>query len=143
MKLLFICQGNVGRSQIAAAYYNFFTQSDDADSAGFSLTTPIKYAMGLDHNVLAAMDEVNINIHAMRPKTLTHDLINAADKVIVLANPILLENENDQQTAQLLELHTDKVVEMFITDPIGVAEIFHVRDKIKEKIVDFINPSNR
>lgn len=34
MKVLFVCWANVGRSQMAKALYNKFTNSDDADSAG-------------------------------------------------------------------------------------------------------------
>ena len=34
MKILFVCQSNVGRSQMAKALYNFFTNTNDADGAG-------------------------------------------------------------------------------------------------------------
>lgn len=33
-KILFICSGNVGRSQAAEGFYNHFTHSNDASSAG-------------------------------------------------------------------------------------------------------------
>lgn len=33
-KILFVCYGNVGRSQMAEAYYNHFTKSTKAISAG-------------------------------------------------------------------------------------------------------------
>lgn len=34
MKVLFVCRGNVGRSQMAKAFYNHFTKTNDAESAG-------------------------------------------------------------------------------------------------------------
>ena len=44
MKVLFVCRGNVGRSQMAEAYYNFFTKSNMATSAGTDPTTPARYS---------------------------------------------------------------------------------------------------
>lgn len=34
MRVLFVCQANVGRSQISEAFYNFYTQSSDVSSVG-------------------------------------------------------------------------------------------------------------
>ena len=34
MRVLFVCFGNVGRSQLAKGFYNLFTKSSAADSAG-------------------------------------------------------------------------------------------------------------
>ncbi len=43
MKILFVCWGNVGRSQMAQAYYNHFTKSNDAFSAGTDSESPPQY----------------------------------------------------------------------------------------------------
>ena len=40
MKVLFVCRGNVGRSQMAAAFYNQLTNTKDADSAGTHVENP-------------------------------------------------------------------------------------------------------
>lgn len=39
MKVLFVCRGNVARSQMGAALYNKLTNSHDADSAGTQVGT--------------------------------------------------------------------------------------------------------
>jgi len=37
MKILFVCLSNIGRSQMAMSFYNLFTKSSDADSAGIEV----------------------------------------------------------------------------------------------------------
>ena len=39
MKVLFICEGNMMRSQMAEAFYNSMTKSNDASSAGATAET--------------------------------------------------------------------------------------------------------
>jgi len=34
MKVLFVCHGNIGRSNTAKGFYNLFTKSNDAEAAG-------------------------------------------------------------------------------------------------------------
>lgn len=42
-KILFVCHGNVGKSQLAEAYYNHFTNTENASSAGVDPSTPSRY----------------------------------------------------------------------------------------------------
>ena len=58
-KILFVCAGNVARSQMAEAYYNSFTNSNNGSSAGVLDFTPLKYSHPAEE-VIQAMKEDGI-----------------------------------------------------------------------------------
>lgn len=60
-KILFICSGNVGRSQIAEAFYNDFTESHNALSAGIDKNTPAKYPK-IPDGICKIMTEENLDL---------------------------------------------------------------------------------
>lgn len=82
-KILFICHGNVGRSQIAEGYYNHFTHSCDALSAGVDPKTPEKWKT-LAPEVLQVMKEENIDLSSKKVKLVTEELVSESDKVIIM-----------------------------------------------------------
>lgn len=82
-KFLFICYGNVGRSQMAQAYTNYFAGKDIAISAG---TIDVKAIIG-NHplrNVITIMQEDGIDISQQKVKKVTKKMIHSSDNVIVL-----------------------------------------------------------
>ena len=85
-KILFVCHGNVARSQWAEAYYNFFTKSRDAESAGISPNTPYKFAEGLPQEIIGLLWEEGIDIKQNKAKMISEEAIKSAEKVIVLCN---------------------------------------------------------
>lgn len=77
--VLFICVHNSGRSQMAEAIFNHLAQGKvRAISAG---TRPAAHT---DRNVAGAMKEIGIDIRSQRPKALTTEMIEAADRVITM-----------------------------------------------------------
>jgi arsenate reductase len=75
-KVLFICIHNAGRSQMAEAFFNHMAGDNArAVSAG---TRPAAHK---DRGVVEAMLEVGIDIRQQRPKALTLDMIEDADRV--------------------------------------------------------------
>jgi protein-tyrosine-phosphatase len=82
-KILFICHGNVGRSQIAEAYYNHFTKSSDASSAGVDPKTPLKYPR-LAPEVLQIMQEEKIDLSYKKVKLITENMVECADNIIIM-----------------------------------------------------------
>jgi arsenate reductase len=78
-KVLFICIGNSGRSQMAEAFFNQKTQGKAvAISAG---TNP---AAQLNPTVVTAMRESGIDIADKKPKLLTTEMLEGADRVITM-----------------------------------------------------------
>jgi len=87
-KLLFVCRENVGRSQIAMAYYND-SHRDKAESAGIIVDKPgeklkdNKYA----GRVIKTMLKDNIDISNSARSKLAEEKVADYEKIIVLAEP--------------------------------------------------------
>lgn len=131
MKVLFICSGNVARSQIAEAYYNYFTHTHDAISAGVDSTTPSRYQHPIPL-VITIMKEEGIDLSMKRVKTITEEMVNKTEKVIVLC---------DKKECPPFILNAENVEYWNITDPFMGSEntMRAVRNTIRQKIQDWLN----
>jgi arsenate reductase (thioredoxin) len=75
-RALFVCIGNAGRSQMAQAFYEQL--GGEARSAGS------RPASELDASVVEAMQDVDIDISARRPKGFTDADVEWADVVVTM-----------------------------------------------------------
>jgi protein-tyrosine-phosphatase len=95
-KVLFICRGNVGRSQFGEMFLRQLRPDFKVASAG----TWVSIDDGEDHsnkklgeygdgfkNVLTAMDEVGIDVRKNSRTQLTEQMLKDFDEVIVMAEP--------------------------------------------------------
>lgn len=130
MKVLFVCQANVGRSQMAEAFYNFHTQSNDATSAGVEDFRK-KYHHEPTREIIEAMLEKGIDISHQRIDFLTPEMLTKTDQIVVLCSKdlcpeFLLENE--------------KVIFKEIEDPHQRDEktIQRIRDQIEALVLEFV-----
>lgn len=83
MKVLFVCSGNMVRSQIGEALYNSLTHSHDARSAGVAAT-------GRDsasRRAIVVMNEIGMSLDGHYSKQVTPEMVNDADKVILFTVP--------------------------------------------------------
>ncbi len=134
MKVLFICKANVGRSQIAEAIYNKYTNSKDAFSAGTIAKEAGKKIEEHDRTdfVLDVLDKEGINIREHKITRLTKNLVKKADKIIVMTNkeswPDYLKNN-------------PKIEYWDIKDGKGKDYNFHIKiiKQIKQKIKNMLN----
>jgi protein-tyrosine-phosphatase len=107
MKILFVCRGNVGRSQMAEEIFNMLTYGKhETTSAG----TKVRDKEGNDmngqllkdckgaHNVLDALREFNIDILNKARVQLQPEMLNGVDKIVVMAEheniPEYLKNDS-------------------------------------------------
>lgn len=81
-KVLFICAGGVGRSQIARGFYNHYTESEDAYSAGTNSQTPIEFAKGLPEELCQLMLEEGIDIRHQRVKTIDEKAVENTERIL-------------------------------------------------------------
>ena len=77
--VLFVCVHNSGRSQMAEAFFNQFAKGKArALSAG---TDP---ADSVEPMVVEAMQQVGIDLSAKKPRALTREMLEQADKVVTM-----------------------------------------------------------
>lgn len=130
-KILFICYGNVGRSQIAESYYNHFTNSKNAKSAGVELNAGEKY-LHPTKDMIDLMLEERIDISKYKVKPLTKAMIDEADKIIIFC-------DLDDCPKYLLE--SKKIKHIPIADPYHIATKYKraIRDEIKDVVKGLID----
>ena len=99
-KILFVCNANVVRSQMAQAFYNHFTKTQNADSAGVNAekysTDEIPTVADFDAHLVAKnldplavidlMQEKGIEVGASQRTQLTKGMLRDYDLVINIAN---------------------------------------------------------
>ena len=99
-KILFVCNANVVRSQMAQAFYNHFTKTQNADSAGVNAekysTDEIPTVADFDAHLIAKnldplavidlMREKGIEVGASQRTQLTKDMLCDYDLVVNIAN---------------------------------------------------------
>jgi len=79
LRVLFVCTHNAGRSQMAEAFFNRLTKGNaKAFSAG---TQP---ADKVNPMVVQAMRETGIDISRRKPKLLTLEMLEGADRVVTM-----------------------------------------------------------
>ncbi|MFA6295080.1 MAG: arsenate reductase ArsC [Candidatus Paceibacterota bacterium] len=136
MKILFICKGNVGRSQIAEALFRKMTNNKvDVISAGTKLSgpeQPIGELMPQIKEVLDVMNEEGVDISKSVRKQLTEKMVEDSDKVIAII-------EDDEVLPDYL-IKSSKLVRWNVPDPKGKELEFtrKTRDQIKAYIQDLL-----
>ncbi|MGH2793136.1 MAG: arsenate reductase ArsC [Actinomycetota bacterium] len=118
--VLFVCIHNAGRSQIAEALFNAY-----ADGKATAISAGTEPVAALNIAVVASMREAGYDLNGHRPKLLTEEMIDAADRVITLgcmddpACPAVLAEED-----------------WGIDDPAGapLPKVRGIRDQIARKV---------
>jgi arsenate reductase (thioredoxin) len=125
-KILFVCYGNVGRSQMAEAYYNKFTGTQDAISAGVSERTPTKYGHPTD-DIVTLMKEEGFDVSKKAVKTVNKTMFAHVEHVIVLC---------DKEQCPEFISDSRKVEYWDIKDPyhMPLDEARTIRNQIRERV---------
>jgi arsenate reductase (thioredoxin) len=121
--VLFVCNHNAGRSQIAQALFERHAPDDvRAESAG---STPGEQVWP---NVIEAMREIGIDLSARRPKKLTVEMQLHADWAITLA------------CGEQCPFVPSTVEDWDIPDPAGkpIGEVRAIRDALEVRVQDLI-----
>jgi protein-tyrosine-phosphatase len=77
--VLFVCVGNSGRSQMAEAFFNNF-----CGGGCLAMSAGTRPAPSVSRTAIAAMAELGIDISSQRPKPLTEQMIQQADRIITM-----------------------------------------------------------
>jgi arsenate reductase len=101
MNILFVCRGNVGRSQAAMSFYNQLGIGH-ADSAGTILKYPYQRLVdnGVADNVIEVMSEYGIDVSNNIPSEVKEKNLAGYDRLIVMAEPDTIPEwlKNDPKT---------------------------------------------
>ncbi len=135
MKILFVCRGNVGRSQMAEALYKIYgDKTNEVSSAGTKLSGPEEPIMNLPlaFNVVDVIKEEGLDISTAVRNQVTPDMADEADKIILVvddADPIPEYLKNNA-----------KVTQWNVPDPKGTSLERHreIKDQIKELIKSLV-----
>jgi arsenate reductase len=122
MNVYFVCVGNAGRSQMAQAF---------AEQAGWSARSAgSRPENELHPEVVAAMDEVGIDLRGRSPKGITEDDVRWADVVVTMgcgdACPVFPGKRYEDWE---------------LTDPIGlpIEDVRPIRDEIRRRVQALLN----
>lgn len=130
MKYLFICNGNVARSQQAEVFFNALktSEADVAQSAGVDVTVGKPIAP----DVIEVMKEVGYDMPQAVRKFVTEDMANDADKIISF-KPL-------NELPEYLQARKADIEIWDVPDPRHQSIDFHrmVRDDIKKRIEELI-----
>lgn len=120
MKILFICKANVGRSQMAPAFFNQLSKQHSATGAGTHVWE--KEGQPLHEYVIETMKDKGHDVSQCTRKQLTPEDAASADKIVVMT-----EQENLPPYVDL-----SKVIFWNIDDPKDMSlEVHHqIRDQI-------------
>jgi protein-tyrosine-phosphatase len=127
-RILFVCVHNSGRSQMAEALFNHLTKKATASSAG---TQP---AVQINPTVVKVMREAGLDISTKKPKLLTKEILDNADRIITMGCsaekvcPAVFVPMEDWQ----------------IEDPEGqsIEKVREIRDIIKTKVETLLKEMN-
>ena len=132
MKILFLCRANVGRSQVAEAFFNRLSKKNKAISAGTHVGENKR--LGLHEFVVKCMAEEGIDLSKNRRKQLTERMAKESDKIIVMT-----EKEN----LPYYLTGSNKITFWEVEDGKGQSYEFHLKmrkeiKKLVEKLVEKI-----
>ncbi len=125
--VLFVCVHNSGRSQMAEAFFNQMAKGRArAYSAG---TQP---ADKVSPVVVEAMREVGIDISGNRPKALTADMVEKADRMITMGC--------GAEAEAICPASFITTEDWRLEDPKGksLEEVRKIRDEIRERVAQLL-----
>lgn len=138
MKILFVCHSNIGRSQIAKAFYNRLTNTNDAEAAGVSvkevgqtLLERKEVSESKHFFLLDVMNDIGYDLSNAKRELLDKDVLSRYDKVISMET-------KESSPSWLLE--APNYVYWNIMDPRGqdYETTARVRDEILAKVEELI-----
>lgn len=130
--VLFLCVHNTFRSQMAEAYFNKFATEKgikwQAKSAGFL------EAEKVNEKAIILMKEEGIDISGKKPKSVTDEMKNSADKIVVVCKEC-------QEQGLCAILPAGKDTEYWRLDNPAEMELDQareIRNQVKEKVINLL-----
>ncbi len=132
-KILFICKGNSGRSQMAEAFFNYLSKTKNAISAG------IKPDKRIHPWTVRVMKEAGIDVSRRKPKLLTNRKMEKADKIIVMESEVLKNIPSEYSS----KLERWRIGKLLGKSPKKVRVIRNQIKKRVERLIKAIDETNQ
>jgi len=126
--VLFVCVHNSGRSQMAEAFFNKL-----AGGKAQALSAGTQPADEVNPVVVEAMREAGIDISGNKPKALTIDMVEKADRMITMGC-----GAEAEAVCPASFIETE---DWALEDPKGktIEAVRKIRDEIKERVTKLLN----
>lgn len=137
MKILFVCKGNVGRSQMAAALFTKYsgTRAFSAGTEVFDEEGQKLSEVPLAEPVIRFMAQEGVNVADNTRRQLTSEMVEEFDKIIVMAEPESIPSYlSGSQNVELWDIDNPKGK----TD----ADYRRIVSQIKQRITALVDSSN-
>lgn len=130
-KVLIICEGNIGRSQMGEGFYKHHSK-EDAISAGIA-DVGAKYDYKPRADIISVMKEKGIDISDQRVKQITKDMLIDVKTILVLCSPDLLPN--------FIKSSAINIIFREVADPYesSIDGLRKIRDQIEEIVLELIH----
>ena len=127
-RVLFVCVHNSGRSQMAEAFFNKL-----AEGKAIGLSAGTQPSDKVNPVVVEAMQDIGIDISSNKPKALTMDMIERADRMITMGC--------GAEAGAVCPAKFIETEDWALEDPEGksLKEVRGIRDEIKEKVNKLLN----
>lgn len=125
MKILFVCEGNMMRSQMAEAFYNALTNTDDAISAGAVAETKNH----ISPRAIEALQEVDLDGRMLQPKQLTQEMVKGVDKIVYFPSDYMPDYVIKSPKAEFWD-----VIDPHYHKEQGTVLVRQVRDEIRTRV---------
>jgi arsenate reductase len=119
--VLFVCVHNSGRSQMAEAFFNKM-----AEGRAVAVSAGTQPAAQVNPTVVAVMHEMDIEIGTEKPKLLTPEILESADRVVTM----------DCSIEEVCPASFVPAEDWKLEDPEGqpVEKVRKIRDEIKARV---------
>lgn len=125
MNVLFVCEGNKMRSQMAEAFYNQLTGTQNASSAGAIADDGTQ----ISQRCIDVMNEVGIDMTDRRSTLLTQELVTRADKLMLFPTDYMPDFAKDADNVEVWD-----VADPHYNKDKGMDFVRQVRDDIRKHI---------
>lgn len=95
MKVLFVCVGNINRSQIAEAIFNQLSKNGHATSAGLRPRRAGVPLTSEHNNPVGVMKEEGYDLSRAKVKKVTRKMVESADKIVLICRKTDLSETPD------------------------------------------------
>lgn len=86
MKVLFLCKGNRGRSQMAEGYFRNFYPQHKVSSAGVNASKEKHLGEPVPYDIVKIMKDDGVDVSKQKIKAVTKEIVDSSDRIVVLCS---------------------------------------------------------